>query len=289
MKALEISLIRTDGGTQPRVEVNLFTVADYAGSIREGVIFPPITVFFDGVHYWLADGFHRLGATAEAGLTEIQADIRNGTLQDAQWYSFGANSTHGLRRTNDDKRRAILAALAHPKGRTLSDGQIAEHCGVSQQFVSKHRLFISTPTHNDCESIRHGRDGRIINTANIGKKSVEDQVVNRVLQMFHDQGLTSDMPPVEPADQDADDQGQAESVVGLTPQTPFSRVRRAMRFSDAIRILSEVDDFEDYAIGLWEIDPMGTQFINRIGLAVQNLNQLQQEVLDAANRNNAVA
>jgi predicted transcriptional regulator len=51
----------------------------------------------------------------------------------------------------------------------MSDGQIAEYLGVSQPFVSKMRRE-STTTQNGFESpARTGRDGRTINTANIGK------------------------------------------------------------------------------------------------------------------------
>jgi predicted transcriptional regulator len=36
-------------------------------------------------------------------------------------------------------RRAVEAALRHPKSATLSDRQIAEHVGVSHPMVSKFR------------------------------------------------------------------------------------------------------------------------------------------------------
>ena len=38
--------------------------------MEEGAIFPPVTVFFDGEHFWLADGFHRVQAaeTIKLGL-----------------------------------------------------------------------------------------------------------------------------------------------------------------------------------------------------------------------------
>jgi hypothetical protein len=63
MKKINILNIRIDGGTQPRQEINYEVVKDYAELMREGVAFPPVTVFFDGVDYWLADGFHRYHAT----------------------------------------------------------------------------------------------------------------------------------------------------------------------------------------------------------------------------------
>jgi len=54
------------------------------------------------------------------------------------------------------------------KGRTLSDRQIAEHCGVSQQFVSKPRGELS---YNGCKIRQVTRGGTTYeqDTANIGK------------------------------------------------------------------------------------------------------------------------
>jgi len=36
--------------------------------------------------------------------------VIRGTQQDAQWFSFAANQTNGLRRSNEDKQRAVKAA-----------------------------------------------------------------------------------------------------------------------------------------------------------------------------------
>jgi hypothetical protein len=117
-------------------------------------------VFYDNIDHWLAHGFHRIGAAEKAGLTRIEAEIRPGSLADAQWYSFGVNKTHGLRRSNEDKRRAVEAALSHEKGEKLSDHGIAEHCGVIQEFVSKVRKSSQSPENSSRVTKRIGRDGK---------------------------------------------------------------------------------------------------------------------------------
>jgi len=124
-----------------------------------------VQVYFDGTDHWLSDGFHRVKAAAEAGQTTIQAEVWEGTRDDAFWMSLAANKDHGLRRSNDDKARAVKAALA-AKPR-LSDGAIAEHVGVSDRMVAKHRAKMTPKISESAE--RTGRDGRTINTANIGK------------------------------------------------------------------------------------------------------------------------
>ncbi len=103
--------IRTDGGTQPREYLNELVLSEYAESMTDGTAFPPVVVFFDGSHYWLADGFHRFFAAKKCGAQEIDADVRQGTRRDAKLYAVGANAAHGLRRTNVDKRRAALTLL----------------------------------------------------------------------------------------------------------------------------------------------------------------------------------
>jgi uncharacterized ParB-like nuclease family protein len=108
---LSVAAIRTDGGTQPRSTILRDVVEEYAAAMADGAKFPAITVFYDGAEYWLADGFHRLAATDTAGREKINCDVRQGTRRDAVLHSVGANAAHGMRRTNDDKRRAVRVML----------------------------------------------------------------------------------------------------------------------------------------------------------------------------------
>ncbi|MCG8365652.1 MAG: ParB/RepB/Spo0J family partition protein, partial [Pseudanabaenales cyanobacterium] len=108
---LPLSVIRIDGGTQPREGLNNAYAAELAEQVRLGAQPPPITVFFDGANYWLADGFHRFKAYEELGSSTALANVQQGTQRDAILFSVGANASHGLRRTNADKRRAIMRLL----------------------------------------------------------------------------------------------------------------------------------------------------------------------------------
>jgi cell division protein FtsB len=134
---IQLKQIRLDGNTQPRVQLNEEVVAEYTESINQGAEFPPVTVFHDGSDYWLADGFHRYFAHKRAAKTEIEADVRTGTLRDATLHSVGANGQHGLRRTNEDKRRAVMILLNDIEWSEWSDSEIARRCEVSHQTVAR--------------------------------------------------------------------------------------------------------------------------------------------------------
>ncbi len=123
--------------------VNKATAAEYAEAMKAGAVFPPVVVFVDqkGAH-WLADGFHRCAAAELAELAEVSADVRQGSRKDALLYAASANSSHGLRRTNADKRRAVLLVLGNfPK---WSDRKIGESCGVDHKTVSAARASLAT-------------------------------------------------------------------------------------------------------------------------------------------------
>lgn len=142
MKKLNLNAIRIDGGTQPRERINMEVVGDYAEAIKVGIEFPPVIVFHDGAENWLADGFHRWHAHNDAGKASIAADIRQGSLKDAQLYAASreANGTHGLRRSNADKRLCVLMTLAASP--QWSDNRVAEHVGVDHKTVAAHRAAI---------------------------------------------------------------------------------------------------------------------------------------------------
>jgi predicted RNA-binding Zn-ribbon protein involved in translation (DUF1610 family) len=170
---LKIDDIRTDGGTQPRTSIDYQAVQDYADAMADGAKFPPVIVFYDGTDYWLADGFHRVQAALVAGRAEIAGEVHQGTLEDAQWHSFGANKANGIRRDNRDKQRAVRAALTHPKSQGLSDSAIARHVGVDHVTVARHRekLTASCEIHKiETRTASRGGTTYQINTANIGRE-----------------------------------------------------------------------------------------------------------------------
>lgn len=133
---LNLDKIKIDGGTQSRAKIDQDVVAEYADLIKSGTIFPPITVFYDGVDYILADGFHRYFANRKAGTPNCEVQLHEGTLRDAILFSFSANHSHGLRRTTADKRKAVTAMLEDIEWQDWSDREIAKHCNVSNMLVA---------------------------------------------------------------------------------------------------------------------------------------------------------
>lgn len=138
-KILELNAIRIDGGTQPRERIDENVVAEYANAMRDGAIFPPVVVFHDGVDNWLADGFHRLHATRKIEANEIACSVQSGTKREAILYAVGANASHGVRRTNDDKRRAVMTLLNDAEWSHWSNREIARRCAVHSTSVDKWR------------------------------------------------------------------------------------------------------------------------------------------------------
>lgn len=138
-QTLPIALIRRNGGTQARAGLNEETVAEYAEDLEGGASFPPVTVFYDGDTYWLADGFHRVAAHARVGLDEVTVEIEQGDQRAAILWACGANDTHGLRRTREDKRRAVDCMLSDDEWVEWSDRQVAKACKVSRDLVKARR------------------------------------------------------------------------------------------------------------------------------------------------------
>lgn len=163
-KKLELSKINVEGGTQIRAAVNENTVTEYAELMKAGVEMPPVEVFFDGMVYWLADGFHRVTAAFEAGLDTILANVRTGKKRDAILFACGANASHGLKRTNADKRMAVETLLNDSEWVKWSDNRIAEAVAVSVNFVGDVRRQLSSddnsPAAKAAAEPRVGKDGK---------------------------------------------------------------------------------------------------------------------------------
>ncbi len=168
---LRISAVRRDGGTQVRAAMNEDVVTAYAEAIGSGDALPPITVYKDEAGlYWLADGFHRVEAHLRAGATTIAAKVLAGSQRDAILHAVGANAEHGLHRSNEDKRRAVLTLLNDPEWAKWSNREIADKCHVSHPFVGALRGDVTGNVTSEPRTYvtKHGTEA-VMETAKIGK------------------------------------------------------------------------------------------------------------------------
>jgi hypothetical protein len=137
--SLPLSSIAVDWTINARAAMRRGTTLEYAEALKAGARFPPVTVFFDGAAYWLADGFHRYVAYEIAGIAEIPVEIRLGTSRAAALYSAAANGLHGLRPTKSDRRKAIIRLLEDPEWALWTNQQIAALCGAEPDMVDELR------------------------------------------------------------------------------------------------------------------------------------------------------
>lgn len=166
---------------QSRVKVDEEVVTEYHAAITSGITMPCIDVvkLTDTEHagkYVVVDGNHRLAALRKIGkkLKEVLVDCYEGTMADAVDLATAANKSHGLRRTNADKRRAIKMALELDTkiGRKRSDREIAEHLMVHHSSVSDIRAEMNgKPRRKKGEVSESASDGSGSTTA---EKSKED-------------------------------------------------------------------------------------------------------------------
>jgi len=168
---ISLEKIRLDGGTQPRKELDDNLVQHYKDQLLDGKQFPAVDLYFDGKHYWLSDGFHRVHAHTKAGYKDILSDVKKGTKRDAFIASLKANSTHGKPRSPEEGRYVVQMAIEDIELGELSDRQIAEVCDVSAMTVGRVRKALGLE-----KTSTIGKDGKRRDTASIGRKPVAQPV-----------------------------------------------------------------------------------------------------------------
>ena len=137
--SVALNLIRTDGETQYRENIDEGVVRDYLDAMKDNVEFPPIEAVFDGEFYWLTDGFHRLAALKKLRVQRPEVSFISGTQADAQLLALSANGSHGLPRSVMTKHRIGLMAISHPALQDCSNYEIAKFCGLSAPFIQSLR------------------------------------------------------------------------------------------------------------------------------------------------------
>jgi hypothetical protein len=119
--------------------IDLAVVNDYWDVILADGRFPPVLVFDDGKTKRLVDGLHRIRAVEKEGIEAIECEIHSGDRRAAILAACQANATHGLRRTNAQKRAVVGRLLNDSKWTLWSDHEIARRCNVSAAFVGQER------------------------------------------------------------------------------------------------------------------------------------------------------
>lgn len=215
---MKITQLKIELQTQSRVAINQDAVAEYADAMMDGEKFPPVTAFFDGKEYYLADGYHRYFAAKKAGLDDIDCDVKNGTLRDAVLFSVGVNSAHGLRRNNEDKRKAVMTILDDVEWAEWSDITIAKKCQVTGAFVGRVRKTLNLESTARKYINQHGQVVAI-ETTNRGRPVAET------------------LPPeVMPLDEDKEDhhvQELADANVELAEENTLLKDRLAVAAFEA--------------------------------------------------------
>jgi len=176
---IAIDLIKQSSALQPRAKMDTGIIDEYTEAMKAGADFPPVTVFQVDRDLYLVDGYHRFLAAQGAKAPKILADIRTGTMREAILFSAGVNAKHGIRRNNEDKRRAISVLLKDKEWGKWADTKIADTCFVSVDLVADVRKTILGKT-DRCRPEKRSveRAGKVfkMDTSKIGKKTNHAEV-----------------------------------------------------------------------------------------------------------------
>ena len=146
-------------------------------------------------------------------------------------HSVGANTEHGLRRTNADKRRAVETLLRDEEWSQWSDREIARRCGVGADMVGDARRSICrNPTDMPTERTVE-RNGKTYtqNTANIGRKPASRAEEPKVDEPTASRAVAAPAPSPVAVEPDEDDEDYSNlddlppEVVRVEPE-PFASV-----------------------------------------------------------------
>ncbi len=137
-KLVAVSLLKLDERLQCRESVPEETIRAYEDGWREKIEFPPVDAFEVEGELYVTDGFCRVLSAQNVGKSKVPCLVRKGSWQDAVAAACGANSQHGLPRTNADKRKAATMAILEFGDKP--NREIARICGVSHTYIDNLRI-----------------------------------------------------------------------------------------------------------------------------------------------------
>jgi len=171
-----------------------FTVERYAESWQR---LPPVTVFNVEGKWLLADGFHRHAAAVMLGKRSLQAEVVEGSFEEALDFVASVNLFHGLPLTRAERRRAVDVKLR--LHHDWSDRRMAEELGVSRELVAKTRRNLIEGGQIPNTPGRVGADGKMYSSAGLPKDPNERAPKGKPIAQQDDPrdrgGRESDAPP----------------------------------------------------------------------------------------------
>ena len=163
-----IASLTVDSDVQSRIRLYNGQVDEYADRMAAGETFPPLSVVDDGQHRYVVDGWHRLEAAKRLDREHVEVRLYRGDRSQALLYAAGANATHGLRRSNAEKQRAIKRVLLDPQWQRKANNWIAKHLRVDGKTVGKVRDKLEASSEIQKSATRQTSDGREMNVEAIG-------------------------------------------------------------------------------------------------------------------------
>jgi hypothetical protein len=148
MARLKIDRLTADERLQHREDAKNFPgcanpelAAEYAEAIKAGAKFPPVKIVHDkgAKTYWLYDGFHTVAATEKAGKPQVEADIVEGTFEDALRLSWLSNTTHGTRRKWGDLKNVLTSYYSSGNKKNTAAREVAKATGISEAWIKRVR------------------------------------------------------------------------------------------------------------------------------------------------------
>lgn len=240
-----------DERLQPRSTMTQALVDEYMEDIADGDTFPPVEVIDVDGRFYLVDGWHRVAAYRALGHTTVFAKISEGGLEQAILISSGANADHGLRRTNADKRRAVVRLLTTPSFASMSDGAIARASKVSVRFVGMIRKTLQEDGSIPEVTDRVGVDGRVRDASAFQEQINSAPKLEQPKDPFKDErsefdnpddpnayvANTNDKPPAEATKVDEDDD-EFISLEESEAIAAFDAVSKLLRFTECDTLLT---------------------------------------------------
>lgn len=169
---IPLDKIEIDPALQTRAKIYPYMVDEYAEILQDGSELEPIDVFVDEEKhpeeaYIMAGGHHRYQAHKKVERKEIRCNVYKGNRRDILIFALKANARNGFRLTNKDKNKIAEIVLTDPVWKDWTANALTDLTGLCQAFLSKKRRELEGVTEE--EKVRICKDGRKINTQNIGK------------------------------------------------------------------------------------------------------------------------